>query len=178
MPSPVTVLTFAPDESQPSRELIPGEAISEKWFGVCAELLNTHGPVFRRNLGSTLSHMDIHMGGPIGRLLVNGTVVFEFAISRGTGDKQDVATVQHFAGFCREAFKAAGTEGLDAAFVAPPAVTDTPVLLLFDYFADIDERNALAIAQLGIHLASAYVEYCNSGLSADSTDGPSEHTEH
>ncbi len=162
MPTSLEVLTFFPDGGAPEATVIPQEALSGRWLSVCAEILNTFGPSFKHNMGSALSHFDIHMAGPIGRLLLNGTPCYEFAVSCGMATEQDVAAVKHFSEMVRKAWQITGASaGKDVQFFLNRQDAK-PSMLLFDYCRmEMDDEQKLGLAQLGIHLAKAYLDYCN-----------------
>ena len=162
MPVDLDVLTFYPDGGAPEKTMIPEAAISDRWFSVCADILGSLGPVFKHNMGSTLSHFDVHMAGPMGRLLLNGTPCYEFAISRGTAAEQDAAAVEHFAELVLKAWQVAEAPVVEDAQVFLDGCDARPSLLLLDYCRpEMDDGQKLALGQLGIHLASAYLDYCN-----------------
>lgn len=159
MPRDIDIACFYADGSAPDRSHIPASALSQKWIDVCTNLLRSFGPVFEQSLGGNLSHIAIHMGGPIGRLLVDGHACLEFALLRGTRDEQDAATAAHFLDFLAKACAIVGSEVGPDAKSALDDCANRRTLLYFDYGASVDEQTRTAVAQLGIHLATAYADY-------------------
>ena len=156
------VITFFPDGEPPENGFVEQEALSDKWMSICNDIYKGYGVVFRHNMGSTLSHFDIYMAGPMGRLSVNQKACFEISISLGTGSEQDKATIEHFQAFYLEACKVAkapvpSEETLGAFIGLEKEIT----LLTFDYCnPEIDDQDKVAIGQLGLHLANAYYDFC------------------
>lgn len=157
----IEVLIFYPDGNPPNVFNFKASSLSEKWIGVCAELLNELGPVFKQTLAGNLSDFGIHMAGPMGRLLIREKACFEFRILRSSGDEQDRATLVHFRAFLSEACATVGHHVTDDAMDALSRTTARPTLLLFDYCADVGEVDKTAIAQLGLHLTAAYLAFCD-----------------
>ena len=155
----IHLTVFYPDGNAPETADYPIARLSAKWLKVCADLLADSGPVFVRNMGSTLSQFDIRMGGPVGELLIHGKRAFEFAISRGNFSTQDIATIDHFTTVYRKACSAAGSSICEKSLAAIRDSASKPSLLLFDY-SDVDaSSDKEAIMQLGLHLAAAYLRY-------------------
>jgi hypothetical protein len=168
MPKPFDTLIYYPDGAPPETAHNEPRALSQRWLAVCAGLLAEHGPVFKHNMGSTLSHFDIEMGGPLGRLAVHRTPCFEFWISLGRGTAQDKATVSHFVEFHRKACAAANSSVQAEALTPMRDLHAKPALIMFDYCnPQIEQDQRAAIAQLGLHLADAYFEYCEPGQPTD-----------
>ncbi len=154
---------FYPDGRVPESGTQDISALSAKWLRVCAELLNHYGPVMDHNMGSTLSHFTIRMGGPIGELLIHGMTCFKFAISIGTGSEQDRATVNHFMdSFSRLCEACKATPEDKAVALIGQAADHTTCLFLDLCNPKIDPDQKGAMFQLGNHMAGAYIQYCGS----------------
>lgn len=152
---------FYPDGGPPEsgEQLIDG--LSEKWLKICNDLLEHYGPVINHNMGSTLSHFDIRMGGPIGTLLVNGNTCFEFAISLGQISKQDRATTNHFKNILLKTREITSTPISESALNIVEMANNYSTLLLFDSVnTEVNENDKEALIDLGVHLAGAYFQYC------------------
>jgi hypothetical protein len=154
---------FYPDGRAPESGVQAIAQLSDRWLTVCADMLDESGPVMHRNMGSTLSHFDVKMGGPIGQLSAHGHRCFDFAISLGADSEQDHATARHFRSlFERAVGMSGGAVATNACAVLDGAV-NRPCLLLFDFCQpDVADDQKAALAQLGIHLAGAYYRYCDS----------------
>jgi hypothetical protein len=127
-------------------------------------MLDQLGIVFHHNMGHTLSHFDVHLAGPMGRLLVHGSPCYELSILRGHRDEQDLATIRHFQDFAIAACDAAHTKFSDAGRAALQSLAGQPALLMLDYCnPKIAADQKVAIGQLGAHLAAAYFDYCEDG---------------
>jgi hypothetical protein len=134
--------------------------LAPKWIGICDDLLAHHGPVMRHNMGSTLSHFDIVMAGPMLELLAFGQACFRLAISLGTGSEQDQATVLEFCKIWSRLVESAGNKVNPVATgILDQAATKQSVLVL-DTAQPADKADKLALAQLGQHLAAAYFKWC------------------
>src|SRR5438093_77460 len=96
-------------------------------------MLDEVGMVFHHNMGHTLSHFDVQLAGPMGRLLCHGYPCYEFSVFRGRRDEQDLATIRHFQDFATAACDAAHTKFSDASRAALQTLGDHPALLMFDY---------------------------------------------
>jgi len=145
--------------------------LSPKWMAICDDLLAGYGPVMKHNMGSTLSHFDIAMAGPMVELLAFGQTCFRLAISLGSGSEQDRATVSQFRGLWTGLVQSAGNTVDTAAMrLLDGAATERCVLVL-DACQPADDGQKLALAQLGEHLAAAYFKYCAASGSAVSGGG-------
>lgn len=172
MPHDFTMTIFYPDGGQPETVSYRASSLSPKWSQICHDLLDELGIVFHHNMGDTLSHFDIHLAGPIGRLLVHGHPCYEFSVFCGKRDEQDMATIRHFQEFAIAACDAAHTIFSGAGRAALQALGDQPALLMFDYcHPEIEESQKIAIGQLGVHLAAAYFDYCDDGQPNASPNG-------
>lgn len=157
MPTVLTVFTFFPDGGAPERAEIAEAQVSDRWLSVCGDILDNYGPVFRLNMGSTLAHFDIHLAGPIGRLLVHGIACYEVAISRGTNSEQDKSAVNWFRDFFCKACEVQKSEPSEEALSVFTVVSEVPSVMLFDYCnPQISDDQKVAIVQLetsGVRLA-------------------------
>jgi len=158
-----TVHIFYPDGDPPeSGERRIGN-LSPKWLGICSELLTYYGPVMKHNMGSTLAHVDIAMAGPVVELLAFDQVCFRLAISLGTSSEQDRATVLQFREIWTRLVESAGNAVDPAAMrILDQAATKPSVLVLDACQPAVDDDQKVALAQLGEHLAGAYIKYCAS----------------
>jgi hypothetical protein len=164
MPTFFESLIFFPDGKEPVVSQIDPATLSPKWSAICADILDQLGPVFKYNMGSTLSHFDIEMAGPFGRLIVHDTRCFDFWIIRAPQSEQDRSTVQHFTEFLHSACKIPGSLPTAATLDSLRQLESTSGLIFFDYCQpEIDENQKDAIAQLGVHLGHAYLEYSEPG---------------
>ncbi len=164
MPRDFKMTIFYPDGGQPEPVAYRASALSPKWSKICHDMLEELGVVFRHNMGHTLSHFDIQLAGPMGRLLVHGHPCYEFSIFCGRRDEQDMATLRHFQDFVVAACDVAHTTFSAEGQAALQALGHQPALLMFDYCRpEIDADQKIAIGQLGVHLADAYFDYCESG---------------
>lgn len=160
MPTNFTAMTYYPDGKVPEITEIPCESLSERWLSVCSEILNG-GPVYKRNMGSTLSHYEVQQAGPIGKLSVHNMACFEFAISLGLDSEQDRAAIANFKKLFNDACVIAGETPEDEAIKSFDEYKSKPIMMMFDYCnQDISDNDKLGIAQLGFHLANAYFDYC------------------
>ena len=168
MPTDLTVLTFFPDGAAPERTELAASQISDRWLSVCRDILNHHGPVFEHNMGSTLSHFDLHLAGPMGRLSVNGCACYELGISLGMGSRQDNETMEWFRGFLREACEVAKSTLSGDAISATNGLGAVPSVMLFDYCnPQIPDDQKAAMGQLGLHLVNAYFDCYTEGQQID-----------
>jgi len=162
MPADFDIVTFFPDGEAPEISRIETSRLSKRWLDVCSGMLNDLGPVFQHNMGSTLTHFDVHLAGPMGRLLAFGKACYEFSISLGESSDQDSQALSHFRDFLKQACKTAGSALSPGAIAALSERINTPSLIMFDYCnSGIGDDQKLAIGQLGIHLANAYYDYCH-----------------
>jgi hypothetical protein len=151
---------FYPDGDPPESGEKKISELSPKWLGICADLLAHYGPVMTHNMGSTLSHLAIKMGGPTVHLLAYDHVCYQLAISRGSGSKQDRAAVSQFRILLEKAVEIAGKTVDPAAIAVLDAAPGTPSVLIFDMCQPaVDEPQKHALADLGVHLAGAYYQY-------------------
>jgi hypothetical protein len=154
------MMLFYPDGMPPDSFHYGASSLSDKWTTFCRDMLDQLGPVFTQNLGGNLSHFDIQMAGPVGRLSVHRRACYEFWISRGSGGEQDKATVTHFQNFLSQACVTVGELISDATTRALAGVDARPTLMMFDYCAEVCAEDKTAIAQFGVHLSDAYYGYC------------------
>jgi hypothetical protein len=111
-------------------------------------------------MGSTLSHFDIAMGGPMVELLAFGQTCFRMAISLGRDSEQDQAAVSQFREIWTGLANSAGnTVDPAATRILDQAATERCVLVL-DTCQPVDDDQKLALLQLGEHLAGSYFKYC------------------
>jgi hypothetical protein len=175
MPRDFKMTIFYPDGGEPETVAFRPSSLSPKWSKICHDMLDQLGLVFRQNMGHTLSHFDIRLAGPTGRLFVHGYPCYEFSVFRGQRDEPNLATIRHFEDFSVAACKAAHTKFSEAGRAALQGLGDEPALLMFDYcHPEIESDQKLAIGQLGVHLADAYFDYCDDGQpNATPASGPS-----
>lgn len=159
---------FYPDGGAPESGVQTPEQLSDKWLTLCSTLINKSGPVMSRNMGGTLSHFDVEMAGPIGQLLVLGHRCFYFAISRGTNSNQDQTAITHFRSIAENVIQTVGNRVTESASSVLTDAVEFPCLLLLDTCqAEVVDDQKSALAQLGIHLAAAYFQYCKSTTEVD-----------
>jgi len=152
---------FYPDGEAPESGEQVIEELSPKWLALFENFLDRNGPVFDQNLGSTLSHFDVRMGGPIGQWIVNNETCFDFAISRGEGSDQDNASIEHMRTLLQSVVQASGKVLSDSAEEVLTGSARKPSLLLFDSCSPgIDEQNKGAAIELTCHQTGAYLRYC------------------
>ena len=164
MPRDFKMALFYPDGKPPEIVAYPASSLSPKWSRICQQMLDELGLVFQYNMGHTLSHFDVHLAGPMGRLLVHGRRCYAFSLVRGRGDDQDVATVRQFESMVAAACQAAHRTLSAETQAALHGLEKQPALLMFDYCdPEIDSDQRVAIGQLGVHLAAAYFDYCEDG---------------
>jgi hypothetical protein len=157
------IKVFYPDGGPPESGTQEITDLSGQWMSVCSDFLEYHGPVMTHNMGGTLSHFDIHMGGPVGQLYAYGRPCFEFAISRGTEWGQDQGAVDHFVAIIQSAeSESEQTVTYDVVSSAREAAL-FPTLLIFDRCdPEVPDEQKGALMQLGYHLAGAYLKYIES----------------
>jgi hypothetical protein len=174
MPRDFKMTIFYPDGGKPETVAYRASSLSPKWSKICHEMLDQLGIVFHQNMGHTLSHFDVELAGPMGRLLVHGHPCYEFSLYRGQRDEQDLATIRQFQDLVVAACNAVHTDLSDASQAALQALGNQPALLMFDYcHPKIDADQKVAIGQLGVHLADAYFNYCDDGQpNAAPNEGP------
>ena len=158
-----TVHIFYPDGDPPDSGERRISDLSQKWMGICSGLLTHYGPVMKHNMGSTLAHFDIAMAGPIVELLAFDQMCFRLAISLGSSSEQDRATVLQFREIWTRLVESAGKTVEPAAMrILDQAATEQSVLVLDTCLPAVDDDQKVALAQLGEHLAGAYIKYCAS----------------
>jgi len=114
------------------------------------------------NMGSTLSHFSIQMGGPSVRLLLHDQVCFYLAISLGIDSTQDRASINAFCDILEKATSTAGTNIQDGATAVLSQASSKRCLLVLDaLLSDVADDQKTALIQLGYHLAGAYFTYCD-----------------
>ena len=133
--------------------------LSPKWMSICDDLIASYGPVMKHNMGSTLSHFDIAMAGPMVQLLAYGQTCFRIAISLGTGSEQDRATVLQFREIWTRLVESAGNTVDPAAMRVLDQAASERCVLVLDALQPVDADQKLALLQLGEHLAGAYFKY-------------------
>lgn len=134
--------------------------LSPKWLAICDDLLAAHGPVLKHNMGSTLSHFDIAMAGPMIELNAYGQPGFVLAITLGTGSQQDQATVLKFREDWSRLVESAGKKIHPAGVIVLNQATREQSILILDLCPSLEEDQKLALLQFGEHLAGAYLRYC------------------
>ena len=155
------VHVFFPDGSAPESSLVRKRALSSKWLAICEDLYNNYGPIFRHNMGSTLSHFDVTMAGPIGELIVSDIKCFDLSVCDGSDSEQNAATIDHFSEKLVESIRLTGSELSAEATRALQKSRAVPSLLLFDYCREeVSDDLKMAIVELGYHLVAAYLRYC------------------
>ncbi len=160
-PKKFAVHLFFPDGEAPVSSQWAFKDLSERWLTVCSDLLNEAGPVINRNMGNTLSHFDVKMGGPMGELLAFRHLCFIFAISLGEDSEQDKATVEHFEKTLQTTADAGGQNLCDQVRHVIQNAASTPTFLVLDMVAvEVSDDQKEALLQLGTHLAGAYLRYC------------------
>jgi hypothetical protein len=174
MPCDFKMTIFYADGGEPETVAYRASSLSPKWSKICHDMLDELGIVFHQNMGHTLSHFDVQLAGPIGRLLVLGLPCYEFSLFRGQRDEQDLATIRHFQDFATAACDTAHARFSDAGRASLQVLEGTPALLMFDYCnPKIAADQKVAIGQLGVHLAAAYFDYCeDSQPNASPNGGP------
>jgi hypothetical protein len=136
------------------------DALSVSWLSICRDLLNAKGAVFCHNMGSTLSHFDIELAGPVGRLVANGKTCFDIAITLGANTDQDVLTSTYFRKKLDDYVNSSGNALSQSAFdTIDAAATNRCVLLIDNCVSDVDDEQKHALIQIGYHLVAAYYEY-------------------
>jgi len=154
---------FYPDGGPPESAEKRISELSPKWLSICADLLAHHGPVMNHNMGGTLSHLDIRMGGPTVHLLAFGHLCHQLAISRGSGSEQDRAAVSQFKILLEKIAEIAGRVVDRAAIAVLDEAPCAQSVLVFDMCQPaVDENQKHALVDLGVHLAGAYYQYCAS----------------
>lgn len=169
---------FYPDGASPESGSQRIEDLSDRWLSVCAQMLEEAGPVFGRNMGSTLSHFDIRMSGPIAELAAYGRTCFNLAMTSGINAEQDVATSNYFRGVLKEMATCFGTAVTDEANESIDSSRSHATLLVLDRcVADVDDEQKQALLQLGFHLVGAYYAFAehepNIGEPDDARESPS-----
>ena len=153
---------FYPDGGPPESAEKKISELSPKWLGVCADLLAHYGPVMNHNMGGTLPHFDIRMGGPTVHLMAHKHLCYQLAISRGSGSEQDRAAVSQLEVLLEKAVEIAGKAVDRAAIAVLDEAPCTPSVLIFDMCERaVDEDQKHALAELGVHLAGAYYQYAS-----------------
>jgi hypothetical protein len=156
-----TVHIFYPDGGPPESGERRISNLSPKWMGICSEMLAHYGPVMKHNMGNALAHFDIAMAGPMVELLAFGQMCFRLAISLGSSSEQDRATVLQFRQIWTRLVEGAGnTIHPEAMRVLNEAAMEQSVLVLDTCQPAVDDDQKVALAQLGEHLAGAYIKYC------------------
>jgi hypothetical protein len=157
------MMIFYPDGKPPESFHYRASSLSDKWSRFCRDMLDQGGPVFTQNLGGNLSHFDIQIAGPLGRLSVHSRACYDFWIIRGCGTEQDKASIRHFQQFLSQACTTIGATISDTTLSALAGIDARPTLMMFDYCAgEIRPEDKTAIAQFGLHLTDAYFGYCDS----------------
>jgi len=88
---------------------------------------------------------------------------FRLAISPGISPAQDRATVLQFREIWTRLVESAGnTVELAAMRILGQAETEQSVLVLDTCQPAVDDHQKAALAQLGEHIAGAYIKYCES----------------
>lgn len=131
--------------------------LSPKWVGICSDLLSRLGPVLKHNMGSTLSHFDIVMAGPMIELHAHDQLCFRLAISLGTQSEQDQTAVAQFRELWTHLATSAGNEIDSAAARILNHAPATQCILVLDVGSTIEDGQKLALLQLGEHLSGAYM---------------------
>jgi len=156
---------FYPDGDSPESGKQKMKSLSKRWLTVCSDMLSHYGPVMDHNMGSTLSHFDIKMDGPVGQLSAYGYKCFDFAISLGANSDQDRAAAQYFRNLLQQVVDAAGVSLRGDTVAVLDEAPSHPGLLLFDGGTpEVDDDQKGALMQLGFHLAGAYFQYCEAKL--------------
>ncbi len=154
------VLIYFPDGKSPEESPCDVATLSPRWSAMCSEIISSHGPVFRYNMGGTLAHFDVEMAGPIGRLLIHKIRCIDFWVRRAV-NAQAQAVIDHFTDFFRRACESSGSSPDAKAFAPLRRLDHANALILFDYCNPaIGEDDKAAMAQLAVHLANAYLAYC------------------
>jgi hypothetical protein len=139
-----TVAQYAPDGESLGSSVLAVSQLSPKWLGVCASLIESHGPVFSESMGSTLSHYHVECAAGLCYFKVHGEVLYIGAIIAGSSAVQDSALLQLFAERVHQ----------------PPelfAHEERPLFLVVNTFApDITEEDRHAMFQLAYHVAAAH----------------------
>ena len=151
---------YFPDGDPPETGERDAADLSQRWLDQCSEILNYFGPVFNHNMGSTLSHFDIRMAGPMVELLANNNTCFRLAILCGTGTEQEHATKDQFASLLNRVVSAVENDVAPETIESMGIENKTRMLLALDLLADVPEDQKQALFQLGEHLAWAYIQYC------------------
>ena len=158
----LNVHIFYPDGDPPESGERRISDLSPKWIGIFSDLLTGYGPVMKHKMGSTLSHLEIRMAGPMVELLAFDQVCFRLGISLGTGSEQDRATVLQFREIWTLLVEQAGNTVEPVAMgILDQAATGQSVLVLDMCQPSVDDDQKLALAQLGDHLVGAYIKYCS-----------------
>jgi hypothetical protein len=151
---------FYPDGGPPESGSQPIDALSVNWLSICRDLLNAQGAVFSHNMGSTLSHFDIELAGPVGRLVAYGKTCFDIAITLGANTDQDVLSSTYFRKKLDDYVNSAGNALSQSALdTIDAAATNRCVLLIDKCVSDVDDEQKHALIQIGYHLVAAYYEY-------------------
>jgi hypothetical protein len=151
---------FYPDGGPPESGSQSIDALSINWLSICRDLLDARGVVFSHNIGSTLSHFDIELAGPVGKLVAHGKTCFDIAITLGTNTDQDVLTSTYFRKKLADNVNSAGNALSQSAFdTIDSAASNRCVLLIDNCVSDVDDEQKQALIQIGYHLVAAYYEF-------------------
>ena len=135
---------YAPDGELLGSDSFSTGQLSPRWLGVCGDLLDTHGPIFSRSMGSTLERFSIECAGPICYFKVGGTVLYSTVLLAASTAATREQSLAHFA----------AQLAVGAPFAAPDRF---PAFLVLNTFAaGIDESDCAALFQLAYHFAGAY----------------------
>jgi hypothetical protein len=173
-PAEFAIHIYFPDGEPPETGSMSLETLSPKWLGICRDLLEQHGPVMNHNMGSTLSHIAIRMGGPVGQLVCHGHPAFYFAVSLGSGSDQDKAALAHFEDLYVKACEFAQSAIKEESLAVLRGSSAAPSLLILDASdPELSDEDGGMLGELANHLAGAYLLYCG-GERPDHPGSPEE----
>jgi hypothetical protein len=151
---------FYPDGLAPECGESNASDLSERWLLVCSDILQNLGPVFRRDMGSTLAHFEIEVGGPVGALYAYKQLCFSFAVSSGLGTEQDLGAVSWFRDLYTKSCASLSATPVCEALEAIEVSRAAPSILLLDHIqTDVPDEQKGALLELGHHFGVSLLRY-------------------
>jgi hypothetical protein len=143
----LSVHHFAPGGELLAEATIPRDQLSEKWVGMCRDLLEARGAVFAETLGGTLNQFAIEAAGGMSYFRVDGEILYAAVVVPSHDSKNGEALLTHFR----------------SLFPTPPSdsrPTSYPCMLVLNTFATApNDQEREALFQLAYHFGAAYCEW-------------------